>query len=186
MSISPFKLYLIFLKIGFLLVGGAYGGVALYDRVLREEHGLISRESFEETLSVASSIPGPITVNMAVMVGYRLNGYLGALLSLLGLLTPSVALSLALTTILYPFRDNIWFKLVVRGIMLAVIGLLVLTTYELLLKHTAGARNVGVATLSVVLIAASIISMKVLKLPLLVTMGLTVAVSILAYRTLGI
>lgn len=186
MNTNPYRLYLIFLKIGFLMVGGAYGGVALYDKILREDYGLINREFFEETLSIASAVPGPITVNMAVIIGYKLNGYFGALMSLLGLLTPSIALSLTLATLIHLFRDNLWFKLIVRGMVLILIGILILTTLELILKHTVEAGNLGKAILSVFLITLAIVTVKFLKLPLLVALGLSVAISILAYVTLGI
>jgi len=62
----------VFLKIGFIMFGGGYGGIGIYYRILVEEKKWISEEEFLSIIGIAESTPGPIAINAATWVGYEL------------------------------------------------------------------------------------------------------------------
>lgn len=179
MSIA--KLYLVFLKIGFMMIGGAYGGVALFKQVLVDENALITGETFEESISLASSIPGPVTVNAAIMIGYRTGGLIGSIASLLGLLTPSITISFIAVTISYVFRENPWYKVFLRGVILFVIALLAITLTELFSNNVLETRNLGKVLFGVLTVALAIALIKLTKTPVIIVMLIEVGLSTTYY-----
>lgn len=182
---SMLKLYLTFLKIGFMMVGGAYGGVALFKQVLVDEYALINVENFEESISLASSIPGPITVNAAIMIGYRTGGLIGSIASLLGLLTPSITLSFVAVALSYILRENPWYRAVLRGITLIVLALLAVTFIDLFLSNVTRTKDINIALFSILTVTVAIVFIKVMKTPVLLVLLLGVGLSISFYLLTG-
>ncbi|MEM0355074.1 MAG: chromate transporter [Desulfurococcaceae archaeon] len=182
---SILKLYLTFLKIGFMMFGGAYGGVALFKQVLVDEYGVISAENLEETISLANSVPGPITVNAALMIGYRTGGLTGSIVSLLGLLTPSITLSFTAIALSYILRENPWYRAVIRGITLFVIALLAVTFIDLFVSNVGRSGSLSRAIFSTLTILVAIFLLKIIKTPTLAVMLLGVGLSITYYVLTG-
>ncbi|MEM0106489.1 MAG: chromate transporter, partial [Zestosphaera sp.] len=56
-------LFLEFLKIGFFMFGGGYGGLALLHKEMVEMRGWLTDEEFVNILGIAESTPGPVAVN---------------------------------------------------------------------------------------------------------------------------
>src|SRR5262249_40920162 len=80
-SAPPVEATLIQIFRAFLLIGATSfgGGVMAYLRSsLVEKHGWLDDESFVQLLAMSQSLPGLNSTNMAVLVGDRLRGTLGA------------------------------------------------------------------------------------------------------------
>ena len=87
------KLFLTFLKIGAVSFGGGYAMIAL----VREEvlkNAWLTEEGLTNFIAVAESTPGPIAINMATFIGSSQAGILGALLTTLGVVLPSLIIIL--------------------------------------------------------------------------------------------
>jgi chromate transporter len=80
-AVSKRDLFLGFLKIGLL----GFGGIAPWARhvIIEERHWLTEKE-FAAILGIGQILPGPNTMNAAVMIGDRFQGIPGVLLCLLG------------------------------------------------------------------------------------------------------
>ena len=77
------ELFTTFLKIGAFTFGGGYAMVALLEREFVEEKQWVSREEFLDMVAIAESTPGPMAVNSATYIGYKLEGTAGAAVSTL-------------------------------------------------------------------------------------------------------
>ena len=71
-------LFWTFLKIGAFTFGGGYAMVALLEREFVEDKQWLSREEFLDMVAIAESTPGPVAVNSATYVGYKIEGVEGA------------------------------------------------------------------------------------------------------------
>ena len=80
--------------------------VPLIEREVIDNRGWVQREDFLDLLTIAQSAPGPIALNTAVFVGYRIAGIWGALSSLLGIVIPSFAIILLVAIFFADIRDN--------------------------------------------------------------------------------
>ena len=80
-----------FFKIGAFTFGGGYAMVALLEHEFVEEKRWLTREEFLDMVAIAESTPGPVAVNSATYIGYKLAGVAGAAASTLAVCLPSFA-----------------------------------------------------------------------------------------------
>ena len=93
------QLFLTFLKVGTFAFGGGYAMLSLIgDSVLR--YGWMTEKELLNFVGVETVIPGPIAVNMATYIGYEQGGFLGALLSTIGVVLPSFVIILLVASII--------------------------------------------------------------------------------------
>ena len=97
-------LFYAFIKVGILGYGGGHSIIPFIQVEAVENYKWISMEEFTDTLAMANTLPGPIAVKMSFMVGYKTAGLNGAMVSLLGLLLPSLLMMLALTHIVFALQ----------------------------------------------------------------------------------
>jgi chromate transporter len=82
-NISKAELFLGFLKIGLL----GFGGVAPWARhIIVEERRWLSDREFAEILGIGQVLPGPNTINAAVIIGDRNQGIVGVNQGIVGVL----------------------------------------------------------------------------------------------------
>ena len=65
-------LFATFFKIGAFTFGGGYAMVALLEHEFVEEKQWVTREEFLDMVAIAESTPGPMAVNSATYIGYKL------------------------------------------------------------------------------------------------------------------
>ncbi|HEY4252091.1 MAG TPA: chromate transporter [Roseomonas sp.] len=96
------ELFLGFLKIGML----GFGGIAPWARhVIIEERRWLSEKEFAAILGIGQILPGPNTMNAAVIIGDRFQGIAGVLLCLLGQMAAPLVIVTALATIYERFAS---------------------------------------------------------------------------------
>ena len=86
---SLLNLFWTFFKIGLFTFGGGYAMVAVIEREIVEKRKYIGQEEFLDLIAIAESTPGPIAVNSATYIGYKLGGVLGSFFATLGVVLPS-------------------------------------------------------------------------------------------------
>ncbi len=110
----------IFLKIGAFTFGGGYAMIALLEKECVEKKQWISHEEFMNILVIAESTPGPIAINCATYTGYKIKGFIGAVVATLSMITPSI---ITLYIISMFFENLLEYELVTnvfKGIRIAV------------------------------------------------------------------
>jgi chromate transporter len=122
--VTLLELFIEFLKIGAMMFGGGYGGISLYYKELVELKGWISDQEFVEILGIAESTPGPIAINSATWVGYKLGGIPGSILATLGVITVPYLVIVSIVMSLYPYMEHPLVKTAFRGINAAVVALI--------------------------------------------------------------
>ena len=91
-----------FFKIGAFTFGGGYAMVALLEHEFVEEKRWLTREEFLDMVAIAESTPGPVAVNSATYIGYKLAGAAGAAASTLAVCLPSFRSHLSYFAVLRP------------------------------------------------------------------------------------
>ena len=77
-------LFLTFLRIGAFTFGGGYAMIPLIQRETVEKHKWISDDDILEIIAIAESTPGPIAINSATFVGYKVAGAFGSFCATFG------------------------------------------------------------------------------------------------------
>lgn len=153
-------LFLAFLKIGAFTFGGGYAMIPLIQKEAVEKKGWISDEDILEIVAIAESTPGPIAINAATFVGYRVAGLLGAFLATLGVVLPSFLIILAISFVLRQFRELKAVQYAFRGIRA---GVLALIAKALLAMY----KQCPKSAMSYVVIAAAFVCVAFLKVNVL-------------------
>lgn len=114
-----------FLKIGAFTFGGGYAMIPLIQREAVERNGWISEEDILEIIAIAESTPGPIAINSATFVGYRVAGKWGAACATLGVVLPSFFTILLVSRVLREFQNIPAVRYAFFGIRAGVLALIV-------------------------------------------------------------
>lgn len=99
------KLFFSFLQVGLFSFGGGYAAVPLIQNQVVELHHLLTMEEFTDLVTIAEMTPGPIAINSATFVGFRVGGPLGAILCTVGCVIPPFIISLTMAYIYYKYRN---------------------------------------------------------------------------------
>lgn len=100
------NLFLIFFRIGLFSFGGGYAMLPLImQEVVTNNHWLDAKE-FADLVAISQATPGPIAINGATYVGYKMGGILGSIVSTLGVTLPSMIIMLIITRFFIKFKDN--------------------------------------------------------------------------------
>lgn len=122
------RLYFEFFKTGLFAVGGGLATIPFLQN-LGAKTGWFTDADLTTMIAVSESTPGPIGVNMATYVGFKCGGILGAVVSTLGLVTPSIAIIIIVAGFLQKFRQSKSVNTVFSGLrpastaLIAVAGL---------------------------------------------------------------
>ncbi len=117
------QLYWEYFKTGLFAVGGGPATIP-YLQDISARTGWFTIRELADMLAVSESTPGPIGVNMATYIGFKLGGIVGSLVATLGLITPSVIIILIIAGFLKTFRSNTYVERVFYGIRPASAGLI--------------------------------------------------------------
>lgn len=114
------KLFITFLKIGATSFGGYMALVAVVKRELVDREKLISENDLLDAISLASLLPGPVAVNVVAYVGGRIRGFWGMIISVLGVVVPSVIFVIALSYLYFSYGDIPSVTIFFRGTTAAI------------------------------------------------------------------
>ena len=132
------SLLLTFMKIGLFTFGGGYAMIPLIQRETVENKKWISNEDILEIVAIAESTPGPIAINAATFIGYRVAGFLGALAATLGVVLPSFAIITVVSFVLTEFQNVRWIQYAFNGIRAGVLALIVKALWSMYKQSPKG------------------------------------------------
>lgn len=139
---SLWKLYVIFLKIGSLMIGGGYSMLPLLLRELVEKHKLVTEDDILNYFAVAQCTPGVIAVNTATFVGHRVRKLAGAIVATLGVITVPCLLILLISMVLMNFMDIPIVAHIFAGVRLAACALIASAVWKLFRKTVTDLKSI--------------------------------------------
>lgn len=141
------RLFFEFFKIGLFSVGGGLATIPFLQD-LGARTGWFTAGDLADMIAVSESTPGPIGVNMSTYVGFTCGGPLGAVVGVLGLVTPSILVILLVSLFLKKFRDSRTVDGVFQGLRPASTALITaagLSVAQIALFQTAQEPQSGAA-----------------------------------------
>jgi len=110
--------------------GGGYVIIPLMKKKFVDDLQWIEKDEMLNFAAIAQSSPGAVAVNAAILLGYRIAGIPGALVTILGTVLPPLLILSVISFFYAAFRDNAVVNAVLKGMqagVAAVIADVVLT-----------------------------------------------------------
>ena len=125
------QLFLSTLMLSSFTFGGGYVIITLMQKKFVEEYGWIDREEMLDLVAIAQSAPGPIAVNGAIVIGYKLARVPGLLVAVAGTVLPPFVM-LSLVSFFYAaFRSNPIVSLALSGMQAGVSAVIASVVYDM-------------------------------------------------------
>ena len=128
------SLFLVFFKIGLFTFGGGYAMLALIEDICVEKKKWITHEEMMDITVIAESTPGPIAINLATYVGYKLRKIPGAFIATIGMIIPSFFIVFLISQFLDRFLEIKWVSSAFQGIKIAVAILIIDAAVKMIRK----------------------------------------------------
>ena len=125
------EIFAVFFKIGLFTIGGGYAMLPIIQKEVVETKGWMDEDEFLDALSLTNSLPGPLAINAATFVGYRVCGVKGALAAVMGAASPSVIIILAVAMVFSNLTEYPAVQYVFNGIRPAVVALILYAVIKL-------------------------------------------------------
>ena len=135
-------LFLTMFKIGLFTFGGGYAMVAIIERELVEKKKWIEHEEFMDVIAIAESTPGPIAINSATYIGYKMAGFFGSLFATLGVVLPSFIIIVIISLFYEQFIQIELVKYAFNGIQACVAYLILSAGLKMFKKLKKTVLNV--------------------------------------------
>ena len=89
-------------KLSAFTIGGGYVIVPLMQKLFVEEYQWLERDEMLDMIAIGQAAPGVIAVNTSILVGYKMRGIAGALITLLGTISPPLII-LSIISLIYSY-----------------------------------------------------------------------------------
>lgn len=150
-------IFLIFFKIGAFTFGGGYAMIALLEDEFVDKRSWLNESEFLDMTAIAESTPGPVAINAATYLGYKLAGFKGALAASLAVCIPSFAIIYVISFFYERFQQITWVASAFKGIQACVVYLILSAGLRMFIKMKKNVFNVSIfAVVSVSFIFVSL------------------------------
>lgn len=109
-----------FFKVGLFTFGGGLAMLPLITKETVEKHGWVDEEQMGDILAISEATPGPVSVNAATFIGYKVGKVFGAICATLGLVLPSLIIIILISLVIDWFLGLEYVAYAFMGIRCAV------------------------------------------------------------------
>lgn len=119
------QLFITFFKIGAFSFGGGYAMLPLLEEEVIKNHAWMTSSEFIDIFAISEMTPGPIAVNAATFLGFRVSGFFGAMIATSAVILPSFIVISIIFASLSKFKNSKYVAWTFQGIRPIVIGLII-------------------------------------------------------------
>ena len=98
--------------------------IPLIQREASEKRDWVNQNEILDVIAIAESTPGPIAINAATYIGYRVGKFWGSFFATLGIVLPSFGIILLISTFYEQFMQLAFITAIFKGLRVGVIILL--------------------------------------------------------------
>lgn len=144
------SIFLSFLKIGLFTFGGGYAMIALIQKEFVEKRKWIEEKEFLDMIAISESTPGPLAINSATYIGYKIKGFFGALLATIAVSIPSFVIIYIISLFFNKFLEIKYVAYAFKGIQVCVIYLILSAGIKMLKELDKTFINILVLILTLI------------------------------------
>lgn len=142
--------------------GGGYVIVPLMEKKFVNELEWIDQDEMLDLIAIGQSAPGPIAVNTSILIGYRMAGVPGALVTVFGTILPPLMIMSILSYIYLAVRDNVVVNNLLLGMQAGVAAIIVNVVYNMGSRIVKQKKIIPVIVMILALIAGLVFEVNIL------------------------
>ena len=129
------NLFFVFFKVGLFSFGGGYAILPLMQHEVVDVNKWISFKEFMDIVAVSQITPGPISINLATHVGYRIGGTLGSAIATTSVILPSIIIISLIVIFLKRFSKLPAVQRIFKSLRITIVGLILAAGIALFVKE---------------------------------------------------
>lgn len=141
------KLFLTFLKIGTFSFGGGYAMLPFIQEEVVNKNAWLSINEFLDIIGISQMTPGPVAINTASFVGFKMAGIPGGIFATLGVVTMSFILVLIINKFLEKFKSSKAIKAALLAMRPVLIALIVKAFLDLAKESYVDLKSIVITTI---------------------------------------
>lgn len=161
-----------FLWLNAKVVNGTFGGgstiLGVFQRELVERRGWLTAEQYGLCFAVSRITPGTSILAFCAAVGWRFDGWRGAVLAMAAAAVPCAGIAVGMLLAYEELKGLAWFAIALRGAMAAAIGVMLAAGWSIMQPYWKG----GDGPRHAIILLASIVLMMGVRLSPLPILGL--------------
>jgi len=135
-------------------IGGGYVIVPLMRKKFVEELKWIEEEEMLNLVAISQSAPGPIAVNTSIMVGYRLAGVFGSLVSILGTVLPPLIIITVISKFYIVFKSSSIINALLLGMRAGIAAVIIDVIIKMVKEILKGKSAISISIMVLSFVAA--------------------------------
>ncbi|HHW01312.1 MAG TPA: chromate transporter [Thermoanaerobacterales bacterium] len=167
-------LFCAFFKVGAFSFGGGYAMIPLIEKEIIEIHHWLPMKEFLDVIAISQMTPGPIAINSATFVGYKVGGFWGSVAATLGVTAPSFIIIMILALLILRYRNLPLLNAFFKGVRPAVIALIIQAAYSVAKSSFSSIKDFLVAS-------GVFIGLYLFKINPLIVIALSAVIGIIIY-----
>ena len=165
-------LFFTFFKIGLFTFGGGYAMIALLEEEFIQRRRWLDKDEFLDMTAIAESTPGPVAINSATYLGYKLAKVPGAATATVAVCLPSFLIIYAISLFFEQFTQLTVIANAFKGIQVCVIYLIFSAGVRMLKSLDKSPFATGVlAAVMLVMVGLSLAGVSVSSILLILLSG---------------
>lgn len=144
--------------------GGGYVIITLMKKTFVDDFNWIDDDEMLDLVAIAQSSPGAMAVNGAIVIGYKLAGFLGVLVAVLATIIPPFTIISVVALFYEAFRDNLWISLLLEGMQAGVAAVIASVTIGMGQQVFKTKNTLLIVTMFVAFIANYIFNVNVITI----------------------
>lgn len=125
------KVFCTSLFISTVSFGGGFVVLPMLRKTYAEKYKWVTDEDMDNYIALAQACPGTIAGNTAMMIGFQVAGYLGALLAMIASIIPPLAIITVLSILYHSFIENVYVGYLMCGMRAGVAAVIMSLVYDM-------------------------------------------------------
>jgi len=137
-NITLTELFWTFFKINMVTFGGGFVIMPIIKKDFVDRKKILDEQDMLDMVALAQSIPGAMAINTSMLVGHRLRGTKGSVVSMVGASLPPLLVISVISFFYTAFQTNPYVLALLRGMRGAVTAIMLVSAYSMMkgvLKH---------------------------------------------------
>ena len=145
-------LFIAFTRASNLGFGGGPALIPLVKAEAVDRYQWLDNQEFADSLAICNALPGPIATKMAAYIGYKVAGWLGVIVAIIGAVTPTIILVVLLGSLIMKYSNSPELRAMLEAVRPVVVVLVALATYDMGKKSFTISSSWGIAVVTVALL----------------------------------